>query len=172
MNDSTLIVASTSFRDNTIVSKDGGCIVLHDSSMMCDKCAFYNMSSNNDGGTIYGDSDRSTIDTISLLDCSFDESVPSNDGDIIYATTEIEFDMIHNNVTHSSRRRGDGGIFLNQSQDIDGLSSNITLSIEFGASIAVFAQLVLNSTAQLSISAIHCCTEVIGSVFQHGDARI
>ena len=172
LSDSTLIVVSTSFRDNTIVSNDGGCMALYDSSMMCDKSTFYNMSGNNDGGTIYAVSGGSTIDTISLIDCSFDEWVPLNDGGIMYATTQMEFDIIRNNLTDSCARCGDGDVFLNQSQGSDGSLSNTILSVEFDASIGAFAPLILNSTAQLSISALYCKTEVIGGVFQHRAARI
>ena len=78
--------------------------------------------------------------------------------------------MVGNNFTRSSSRRGDGGMILNQLQGIDGLS-NIILSIEFDAIFAAFAQLVLNSTAQLSISAIHYCTKVTCTVFQHGECK-
>ena len=53
---------------------------------------------------------------ISLIDCSFDESVALKDGGIIYVTTEIEVDMIPNNFSDSFATSGDGGgIFLNQS---------------------------------------------------------
>ena len=109
-------IISTSFRDNTIVSNEGRCMTLYDSSMLCDECTFYNMSSNNNNGTIYPDSSRSasTIDTISSIDCSLDGSVALNDGGIIYATTEMELNIIRNNFSDSSATSGDGGIFLNQ----------------------------------------------------------
>ena len=50
------------------------------------------------------------------------------------------------------------------SKGINGSLSNITFSIGFDASIAAFAQLILNSTVQLFIGAIYCCVEVIDSV--------
>ena len=140
LSDSTSNIVSTPFRDNTfcdntIESNHGRCIALHDSSMICDKYTFYNMSSNNNG-KIYADSSGSisTIYTIPLIDCSFDKSVALNDCCGIYANTKMEFDLILNHFTDSSARRGDC-IFLNQSQGIDGASSNIVLSIQLRASI-------------------------------------
>ena len=46
-------------------------------------------------------------------------------------------------------------------QLIDGLSLNITLLIEFGANIDIFAELILHLTVHLSINVNYCYTEVI-----------
>ena len=46
-------------------------------------------------------------------------------------------------------------------QAIDGLSSNTMLSIELGANIAVFAQLIFYLTVQLSISVNYCYNQVM-----------